>query len=139
MQLEVGQLLMSQSRSDGMPVFAKVIRVNKNTYRIKKLCGDETSISKANLVETDSWYGYGQAYIPLDGSQVTKEAMDRFMSIQALEKRRKEVSMALEEAKDLIGHAKYFLSQVPDIEKITPEESESPDDDYCQYEEEDDE
>lgn len=150
MQLEVGQLLMSQRRIDGTPAIAKVIRVNKNTYRIKKLCGDEVSISKSNLMETDSWYGYGQAYIPLDMSQITKEVIDRFMSIQALEKKRKETSMALEEAKDLIGHAKYFLSQVQNIEEIAPEEPESSyndfydyeaeergDNDYCQEEEED--
>ena len=56
------------------------------------------------------------------------------MSIQELEKKRKEADAALEEAKELIGHAKYFLSQVRDIEEIVPEEPESLHDDFYDYE-----
>lgn len=124
MQLEVNQYLMSQD-SNGNPIFAKVIRVNKNTYRIKKLCGEETSISKTNLVENQSWYGYGKTYIPLDKTQITKEVVKNFMSIKALERKERDLT----EIKELIGQAKYFLEQVKDIESIEPEEPDPYDDD----------
>lgn len=143
MDLKVGQILISQRVSgtlDSYPalIIAKIIRVNKNTYRIKTLDGREESIMKDTLkVRSEGcWYAFsGQTFLPVDQTQLTKEVIKNYCSAECLEKKKKDLDNAVE----LIRQAKYYLEQLPDVESINPEpEEEDPYDedwdDFWDYE-----
>ena len=111
-QLKVGDYVFTANGN-----FAKVIKINKQTYVIQLITYSESFKMTIPFdgVEKDSCYGTEWFYCDDAQAKALELAIKKYYVVG-------QASAIYEDIKELIGKAKYFLEQIADIDVVYPKE-----------------
>jgi len=126
-QLNVGDYIFNAKGE-----LARITKVNKKTYSYVVITnyGSRDNVSFNGIKTSRYYYGSGATEEWFECEDATAKALELAFKQY---KKSKKVERQLEETKELIANAKWYLEQIKDIEAVYPQVEK--DDDYDYYNE----